>query len=49
MRAVRDGAIRAGKSRLALLGLRTALCEMRTETTLLLYKSRLFGQNERRK
>ena len=47
MGAVRDGASRAGKSRPALLGSQTALCEMQTETTLLLYKSRLFGQNER--
>ena len=46
MRAIRDGASRAGKSCSALLALRTALCEMRTETTLLLYKSWLFGQNE---
>ena len=30
MRAVHDGASRAGKSRPALLGSRTALCEMRT-------------------
>ena len=49
MRAVCDGAIWAGKSRPALLGSRTALCKMQTETTLLLYKFRLFGQNERRK
>ena len=40
MRAVSDGASRAGKSP-ALRGSRTALYEMRTETTLLLYKSRL--------
>ena len=46
MRAIRDGVSRAGKSCLALLGLRTALCEMQTETTLLLCKSWLFGQNE---
>ena len=40
MRAVRDGSSRAAlKSRPALVGSRTALCEMRTETTLLLYKS----------
>ena len=49
VRVVRDGVSRAGKSRPALLGSRTALCEMRTETTLLLHKSRLFGQNERSK
>ena len=46
MRAIRNGASRAGKSCSALLGLRTALCEKRTETTLLLYKSWLFSQNE---
>ena len=53
MRAVRDGASRSGKSRPALLGSRTALIrgfysagKKRTKTTLLLYKSRLFGQNE---
>ena len=40
---------RGRKSLSALLGSRTALCEMRTETTLLPYKSRLFGQNKRRK
>ena len=40
MRAVRAGASRAGKSA-ALRRSRTALYEMRTETTLLLYKSRL--------
>ena len=40
MRAVRDGGSRAGKSP-AVRGSRTALYEMRTETTLLLYKSRL--------
>ena len=47
MRAVRDDASRAGKSRPALPGSRTALREMRTETTLLQFKSRLFGQFER--
>ena len=53
MRAVRDGSSRAGKSHPALLGLRpsygdfiNSACKMRTKTTLLLYKSRLFGQNE---
>ena len=40
MRAVHDGGSRAGKSP-AVRRLRTALYEMRTETTLLLYKSRL--------
>ena len=49
MKAVRNGTSTAGKSRPALLGSRTALGEMRTETILLLYKSRLFDQNERRK
>ena len=47
MRAVCDGTTMAAKSHPALLGL--WLCEMRTETTLLLYKSWLFGQNERHK
>ena len=47
MRAVRDGASRSGKSRPALLGSRiNSAGNMRTKTTLLLYKSRLFGQNE---
>ena len=46
MRAVRDGSSRAAlKSRPALVGSRTALCERRTETTLLRYKSQLLGQN----
>ena len=44
MRAICDGTTRAAKSRPALLGL--WLCEMWTETTLLLYKSWLFGQSE---
>ena len=49
MRAIRDGASRDRKSRSALLGSRSALHEMRTETILLLYKSRRFGQNERKR
>ena len=48
MRAIRDGASRDRKSRSALLGSRT-VHEMRTETILLLYKSRRFGQNERKR
>ena len=56
MRAVCDGTRGAGKSRPAQLGSHMALMDfinsvrkMQIKTTLLLNKSRFFGQNERRK